>query len=105
MTIRALIFRMFLLLSLSGCHVDQSPPLTITVYPSAQRCVIKDQPVECKELGNYLRDTLKVRSTRQIDVSLSGSDTVPKDDRSIDRIAELIRAAGYEDVRTWRFGL
>jgi hypothetical protein len=95
----------------TGCGVNQEVPLTVVVYPITKRCTVKpavqdpEQQVDCMQLGTYLRDILKINATRQINVSLSGSDNVPKEDPSIDRVAELIRAAGFKDVRAYRFGL
>jgi hypothetical protein len=95
----------------TGCGVNQEVPLTVVVYPIAKRCAVKpatqdpEQRVECMQLGTYLRDTLRINAARQINVSLSGSDNVPKEDPSIDHVAELIRAAGFKDVRAYRFGL
>ncbi len=94
--------------SLCGCDL-QPPPVTVVVYPSSGRCAVmqddKEQPVECGQVGQHLRDVLKIAANRQIDVSLPGIETVSKEDHSIDLIAERIRALGYQDVRTSRFGL
>jgi hypothetical protein len=96
-------------LATTACGVNQEVPLSVVVYPSVKRCTVvqhdKEQEVECAQLGVYLRDTLKINAGRQINVSFSGSDTVPKEDSSIDRVAELIRASGFKDVRAYRFGL
>ena len=95
----------------TACGVNQEPPLTVVVYPIAKRCTVKlsaqeqEQPVDCTQLGTYLRDTLKINAARRINVSLSGSDNTPKEDPSIDRVAQLIRASGFTDVRAYRFGL
>ena len=94
---------------LAACNVNQETPVTVVVYPSQQRCTVKqgeqETPVDCAQLGTHLRDALKISLARQIDVSFSGSEDVSKDDKSIDRIAEVIRAAGFKDVQTWRFGM
>lgn len=96
---------------LAACDVNmnQEAPFTVVVYPVAKRCTVKpteqEVEVDCMQVGVYLRDTLKINPARQVDVSLSGSDNVPKEDQSVDKVAELIRAAGFKDVRTWRFGL
>jgi hypothetical protein len=93
----------------AACDVNQEMPLTVVVYPIVKKCAIKqqekEQEVECAKLGTYLHETLKVSANRQINVSLTGTDPVSKDDKSIDNVAELIRTAGYKDVRTWRFGM
>jgi hypothetical protein len=97
--------------SLVACDVNMNQEMhfTVVVYPIDKRCTVKpteqEVEVDCMQLGVYLRDTLKINPARQIDVSLSGSTDVPKEDQSIDKVAELIRAAGFKDVRTWRFGL
>ena len=92
-----------------ACDVNQELPITVVVYPSEKRCTVKqdekETPVDCAQLGAYLRDTLKIASKRQVDVSTSASENVPKEDQSIDRIAEVIRASGFTDVRVWRFGM
>jgi hypothetical protein len=96
-------------LAVTGCGVNQEKALSVVVYPSVKRCTVvqqeKEQAVECTQLGVYLRDTLKISAGRRINVSFSGSDSVPKEDSSIDRVAELIRASGFTDVRAYRFGL
>jgi len=96
-------------ISIASCGVNQEAPLSVVVYPNVKRCTVvqheKEQEVECMQLGVYLRDTLKINAARQINVSFSGSDTVPKEDPSIDRVAELIRQSGFKDVRAYRFGL
>lgn len=96
-------------ISVMSCGVNQETPLSVVVYPNVKRCSVvqldKEQEVECTQLGVYLRDTLKINAARQINVSFSGSDTVAKEDPSIDRVAELIRQSGFKDVRAYRFGL
>ncbi len=98
-----------IVIAITGCNLEQEKPITVVVYPVAKRCAIsqqdKEQDVDCTQLGTYLRETLKISASRQINVSLSGSDPTPKDDKTIDRIAEQIRATGYKDVRAYRFGL
>ena len=93
----------------TACGVNQESPVTVVVYPISQRCAVKIQDkgeeVECIQLGTHLRDTLKIGANRQIDVSLTGADPTSKDDKTIDRVAELIRASGFKDVRVWRFGM
>jgi hypothetical protein len=93
----------------AACGVNQELPLTVVVYPAVKRCAVvqqdKEQEVDCAQLGVYLRDTLKIDAARQINVSFSSSDTVPKENESIDRVAELIRDSGFKDVRAYRFGL
>jgi hypothetical protein len=95
--------------TVTSCGVNQESPLSVVVYPTAQRCTVvqqeKELPVECAQLGAYLRDTLKINAGRRINVSFSGAESVPKEDASIDRVAELIRESGFKDVRAYRFGL
>lgn len=95
--------------AITACGVNQELPVAVVVYPTAKRCTVvqqeKEQAVECMQLGVYLRDTLKINVARQINVSFSGSDSVAKEDPSIDRVAELIRTSGFKDVRAYRFGL
>jgi hypothetical protein len=96
-------------IAVTACGINQEMPISVVVYPAVKRCTVvqqeKEQEVECMQLGVYLRDTVKVNAERQINVSFSGSDSVPKEDPSIDRVAELIRASGFKDVRAYRFGL
>lgn len=95
--------------ALSGCNSADENWITVVVYPVAGRCAIKqgeqEQAVDCKQIATQLRDVMKLSADRQIDVSLSGSEEVSKEDRSVDVIAELIRKAGYRNVRAVRFGL
>ena len=90
-------------LAASGCDGSQQEPITVAVYARAGRCTVKEQDVPCNEVAAHLKDTLKIALGREIDVSLTGGEDVPKEDKSIDLIAESIRALGYKDVRTWRF--
>jgi hypothetical protein len=96
-------------LTAAACDVSQQLPVTVVVYPSTARCTViqndQEQPVQCAQLGVHLRDVLKIAADRQIDVSLPGSEAVTKEDKSIDLIADRIRAAGYSNVRSVRFGL
>ncbi len=95
----------FVMMTLAACNLEHDTPVSVVVYPTIKRCAIKEQPVDCGQLGIYLRDTLKIDANRRVDVSVAGTDPISKDDKSIDRIADLIRAAGYKDVRALRFGL
>ena len=96
-----------IVMTCAACNVNQELPLNVVVYPKVKRCTVvqqeKEQEIECTQLGTYLRDTLKINAARQINVSFSGTDNVPKEDQSIDRVAELIRASGFKDVRAFRF--
>ena len=91
-----------------GCDVSSHTPVTIAVYPGAENCTAKindaEQPVRCAELGKHLRDVAKVKSNRQIDVSMFRLDK-SHDPKDIDKVAEIIRAAGFTDVKVWRFGM
>ena len=90
---------------MTACNVERYEPINVAVYPSTQSCAIKEQSMDCKQLANYLRDTLKAANDRDITVSFAGSENVSKDDKSIDRVAELIREAGYTNVKAYRFDL
>jgi hypothetical protein len=57
----------------------------------------------CDKVAAYLRDTLKIKLSRQVIVSSVGIDPLPKEDQSLEKIAETITAAGFKDVRTARF--
>lgn len=87
-----------------GCEVAEQESITVAVYPTAQGCVVKEQPVDCRRVGVYLRDTLKIKFDRQVMVSFTGSDPGSKDAPLLDRIAAEVRAVGFKDVRTARFG-
>jgi hypothetical protein len=92
-------------LTLAACNAERFEPVHIAVYPSTMSCAIKDTPLDCSQLPDYLANTLKVTANREITVSFAGTEEVPKEDKSIDRIAELIRKAGYKNVNVYRFGL
>lgn len=94
-----------IVMSLAACNAEQEAAITVVVYPTVKRCAIKEQPVECAQLGAYLHDTLKIDVNRRVYVSVAGTDPISKEDTSIDRIAALIRVSGYKDVRALRFGL
>lgn len=89
----------------AACDTEQYQPIHIAVYPSTTSCTIKEHSLQCSQLGVYLRETLKVDSTHEITVSFGGSEKVARDDKSIDRIAEVIRKAGYTNVKTVRFDM
>ena len=90
---------------LFGCDTEQYQPINIAVYPSTMSCAIKDQPLDCTKLPEYLVNTLKAHANRAITVSYAGTEKPKPDDQSIERIAELIRKSGYTDVRVVRFDL
>ncbi len=94
-----------LLLALAGCKELPPDYTTVAVYPTTQRCGVNDQMLVCGEVAAYLRDTLKLKLGRQIIVSSVGSDPLPKEDQSLEKIAETITAAGFKDVRTARFDM
>jgi hypothetical protein len=90
-------------LLLSACNTEQYEPIHIAVYPSTKSCAVKEVPLDCKQLPQYLKETLKVKLDRVIVVSYAGTEEVTKEDPAIDRIAELIRSAGFTDVKAVRF--
>ncbi len=91
--------------ALTACDAEQFRPINIAVYPSHKMCAIKDTPIACEKLTVYLHDVLKASKTREITVSYAGTETVEKGDTSIEQIAELIRTAGYTNVRAVRFDM
>lgn len=97
-----------LMLAVAACKPAPDDTLIVVVYPLAGRCAIwkeaGEEPVDCRKVGEHLRDVLKVQPDRDISISLTGGEDVPKEDRSIDLIAERVRAAGFTKVRTARFG-
>jgi hypothetical protein len=90
-------------LALAACNTEQYEPIHIAVYVSTKSCAIKEVPLACEQLPQYLKETLKVKPDREITVSVAGTEDVSKEDKTIDRIAELIRAAGFTDVKAVRF--
>jgi hypothetical protein len=90
---------------LSACNTEQYEPIYVAVYVGTKSCAIKDVPLDCKQLPEYLRDTLKVKPDREITVSTTGTEEVSKEDQTIDRIAEYIRANGFSNVKAVRFQL
>lgn len=90
-------------LVLAACKPPEPSFTTVAVYPSTQQCGVDEQRMSCKDIAAYLRDTLKLKPERQVIVSSVGSDPLPKEDPSLERIAETITAAGFKDVRTARF--
>ena len=91
--------------TLAACNAEQYEPIFVAVYPSTKACTIKDVPVHCDTIGQYLRDKLKVGASREIVVSFAGSETIAKDDTSIDQIAELIKKSGYKNARAARYDM
>ena len=104
MRVRSYLIASFILTA-AGCNTEQYEPINIAVYPSTMSCAVKDVPLDCTQLGAYLRDTLKVTVNREITVSFAGSEVVKPEDKSVERIADVIRKAGYTNVRVVRFGL
>ena len=90
---------------LAACNVEQYEPIAVAVYPSTKTCTIKDKPLDCGKMADYVRDTLKAKADREISVSYAGSEAVPKDDTSLEQIAALIKTAGYVNVRVIRFDM
>ncbi len=92
-----------ILLLLTGCKPPEPDYTTVAVYPTTQQCGVNEQMMPCQKVAAYLRDTLKIKPERQVIVSSVGIDPLPKDDSSLDKIAETITAIGFKDVRTARF--
>ena len=105
MKTRALWFCFAVVAGNSACNTEQYQPINIAVYPSTMSCAIKEQPLDCTKLPEYLRDTLKAAPNREITVSYAGTEMPKPEDKSVDRIGELIRKAGYTDVKVVRFDL
>jgi hypothetical protein len=103
MTSNKLILLAPLLLILVSCKDPEPDYTTVAVYPTTQQCGINEQMMTCDQVAAYLRDTLKIKPTRQVIVSSVGIDPLPKDDLSLEKIAETITAVGFKDVRTARF--
>lgn len=91
------------LCTLTGCKVEEQEAITVAVYPTTQQCAIKEQAVDCAQVGAYLRDALKIKPERQVVISFTGSDSGSKEDPILNDIAAEVRAAGFKDVRTARF--
>ena len=94
-----------LLPALSACEFQEEESVIVAVYPSRQQCGIEKEMMKCGEIAAYIHDTLKIASGRRVVVSAVGIDPLPKDDRSLEKIAETIRAQGYTDVRTANFDM
>ncbi len=92
-----------LLLALSGCKPADRDHTTVAVYPSQQQCGVEEKMMPCGEIAAYLRDTLKLKPERLVYVSAVGSDPLPKEDTSLEKIAATLTAAGFTDVRTANF--
>ncbi|MGC3982574.1 MAG: hypothetical protein QM808_15100 [Steroidobacteraceae bacterium] len=91
---KSLLPGLMLSLVLAGCKESEPDYTTVAVYPSQQRCGINEQMMICGDVGTYLRDTLKLKPERQVIVSAVGVDPLPKDDRSLEIIADKVREAG-----------
>ena len=94
-----------MLMLLAGCKQPEPDYTTVAVYPSKQQCGVNEQMMPCQDVAAYLRDTLKIKPERQVIVSSVGIDPLPKEDQSLEKIAETITAAGFKDVRTARFDM
>jgi hypothetical protein len=94
-----------LLCALTGCGQLPEESVIVAVYPSRQQCGIDQKMMKCGEIAAYLRDTLKLKTDREVVVSAVSSDPLPKRDDSLDRIAVTIRDAGFKDVRTANFDM
>jgi hypothetical protein len=92
-----------LLLVLASCKEAEPDYTTVAVYPTTQQCGINEKMMACGAVAAYLHDTLKLSPTRQVIVSSVGIDPLPKEDQSLEKIAETITAVGFKDVRTARF--
>jgi hypothetical protein len=99
------VFFVTLLLVLAGCKQPEPDYTTVAVYPTTQQCGVNEQMMSCDKVAAYLRDTLKIKPGRQVVVSSVGIDPLPKEDQSLEKIAETITAAGFKDVRTARFDM
>ncbi len=88
---------------LAGCKQPEPDYTTVAVYPTTQQCGVNEQMMTCDKVAAYLHDTLKIKAERQVIVSSVGIDPLPKEDQSLEKIAETITAVGFKDVRTARF--
>jgi hypothetical protein len=84
------------------CACEVRNPVTVAVYPGAERCSILEKELPCAGAGRYLRDTLKIEAGRQIDVSMFQMDK-SHDRKDVERVAASLRNAGFTDVREWHF--
>jgi hypothetical protein len=91
------------LLVLAGCKQPEPDYTTVAVYPTTKQCGVNEQMMTCDKVAAYLHDTLKIKPERQVIVSSVGIDPLPKEDQSLEKIAETITALGFKDVRTARF--
>ncbi len=98
-----LLFILPLFVTLAACKPADPDHTTVAVYPSQQQCGGEEKMMSCGEIAAYMRDTLKLNPERRVFVSSVGSDPLPKEDSSLEKIAETITAAGFKDVRTSRF--
>jgi hypothetical protein len=98
-------FGLFVVAAVAACNTEQYQPINIAVYPSTMSCAIKEQSLDCTKLPEYLVETVKATANREITVSYAGTEKPTANDKSIERIAELIRKAGYTDVKVIRFDL
>jgi hypothetical protein len=92
-------------LGLYACNTEQYQPINIAVYPSTRSCTIKDYVLDCSTLPEYLVNTVKAHAGREITVSYAGTEKPSPEDKSLERIAELIQKAGFKDVKVIRFDM
>ena len=87
-------------LSVVGCSQPDQSTVRVTVRPDGVGCVVDTQHVACSEVGDHLRDTMRLPTETQVVVSVEGPA------RSEDRgryVAGLIRSAGYRNIATVGF--
>ena len=102
---RTLFIALASLAILTACDVSKFEPINIAVHPSLKICTIKETPMPCEKLGDYLRDTMKAPATREVTVSYAGTESVAKDDTSVEQIADLLKNVGYKNVRAIRYDM
>jgi hypothetical protein len=90
---------------LAACNTEQYETIYVAVYPSTKSCAIKDKPLDCGKIGEYLRDALKATANREIAISYVGTETAPQGDTSLEQIADLIKKVGYRNVRVVRYDM
>ena len=87
-------------LSVVGCSQPDQSTVRVTVRPDGVGCVVDTQHVACSDVGDHLRDTMRLPTETQVLVSVEGPA------RSEDRaryVAGLIRSAGYRNIATVGF--
>jgi hypothetical protein len=91
-----------IVITLAGCNTEQYQPITVAVYPNLEKCVIQEHTLPCPEVGAHLRDKLSIKLDRQIDVSMYRMDK-SHNETDVEKVAIIVRAAGFTDVKVWRF--